>query len=108
VEHANAGVACIAIGEEPAEVALDGTLRLGSDGRQAVLRLASPRCVTGMKRASVLTEVVVVSDGFDLRSVLDRRVRIRGEVIGDASDLDAPAVVVIAHTVEDLPRRAEP
>lgn len=94
--------------EDPEEVTVEGTLRLATDGKQIVLRLASPRCVVGMARGSVLTEVVVVSDGFDLRTLLDRRVRIRGRVIGDATDLEGPALVVVARTAEDLPRREGP
>ncbi len=94
--------------DEPEDIELDGTLRIGSDARQFVLRLAAPRCVTGMARGSVLTEVAVVSDGFDLRALVDRRIRIHGRVIGDATDLEGPALVVVARTAEDLPPREGP
>lgn len=94
--------------EDPDEVALEGVLRRSDDGKQFVLRLASARCVVGMARGSVLTEVVVVSDGFDLRPLVDRRVRVRGRAIGDATDLEGPALVVVARSAEDLPRREGP
>lgn len=93
---------CIQVGDDAAEIALDGTLH------GPVLALAAPRCVVGTARGSIVTEIIVVADGFDLRPLDGRRVRITGRAIADATDLEGPAVVLLARMVADRPRREGP
>ncbi|OJY29569.1 MAG: hypothetical protein BGO98_47885 [Myxococcales bacterium 68-20] len=109
------GTPCIVVQGEygGTTVSVEGVLIAATSTRgmstPLALRLTGPRCVIGLPRASVLTEVAIATAGPDLRPFLDTRVRITGEAVGGASDLGGPAVVILAKDVARLePKATEP
>jgi hypothetical protein len=96
---------CIVVGEDASPVVVSGTLRPTEQPGTLVLRLIEPRCVIGAARASVLTEVMLVSDGFDLRPLVGDRIRATGHALADASTPEGPAVIIVARSVERLPAK---
>lgn len=110
-----AGAPCIIVQGEygGTAVSVEGVLVAATSARgpstPLALRLTGPRCVIGLPRASVLTEVAIATAGPDLRPFLDMRVRISGEAVGGESDLGGPAVVILAKDVARLePKATEP
>ena len=109
------GTPCIVVQGEygGTTVSVEGVLlaATGARGTSAplTLRLTGPRCVIGLPRAAVLTEVAIATAGPDLRPFLDTRVRITGEAVGGEGDLGGPAVVILAKDVARLePKATEP
>jgi len=97
---------CIVVGAGPTTV--DGVLRAGAGGL-FTLKLARPRCVVGLPRASFVTEVAVATAAADLRPLVDAHVRLRGTILAGENDLGGPAVVLLARDVERIvPAADEP
>ena len=96
---------CIVVGEDAPETSVEGTVR--ASGGALALRLVEPRCVAGIEGASVVTEVGLASEGFDLRPLRDARVRVVGHAIGEATP-EGPMIVVIAASAERLAPSAVP
>jgi hypothetical protein len=71
------------------------------------LRLSAPRCVVGLERGSIVTEVAVATAGPDLRPLIGARVRITGTVLGGENDLGGSALVILATDVARLDPKAE-
>ena len=112
---ATAGTPCIVVQGEygGTTVSVEGVLIAATSARgmptPLALRLTGPRCVIGLPRGSILTEVAIATAGPDLRPFLDTRVRITGEAVGGEGDLGGPAVVILAKDVARLePKTTEP
>jgi hypothetical protein len=108
----SAGGGCIVVQGDfaPQPTTVDGVLAK-TTGRAAapfVLRLIRPRCIVGLERSSVLTEVYVASTAADLRPLVDARLRITGDAIAGTNDLGGPAVILLAKDFERLAPPADP
>jgi hypothetical protein len=86
-------------------VALEGTLgRKGGEG--FVLHLDDPRCVVGLPRARIVTDVAIATAGPDLRPFLDSHIRVTGDALSGENDMGGSAVVVLVKDVTRLEPRS--
>ena len=107
---ASAGCVVVQGDFAPQPTSIEGVLVKSTNPGAApfVLRLARPRCVVGLERGSLLTEVYVASTAADLRPLVGARLKITGDAIAGSNDLGGPAVIVLARDVERLLPADEP
>lgn len=102
---------CIVVqGEANSTTAVvEGLLLATRSSLPLVLRLSAPRCVVGLARGSVVTEVAVATAGPDLRPLVGARLRIAGDALAGDNDMGGAAVIIVARDVARLePQAHEP